>query len=72
MKKSPASVLSLTERAAQLPAPQPGQRVTIPFELAPYWLQLHQREITRFDEKRFLYLGQRTTSSPAQETHETS
>ncbi len=62
------ATLSLDERVAQLPPPQPGQVVSIPLELAPYWLKYHHQQLTSFDERRFLYKGQRHTlhSSEAQ------
>lgn len=53
--------LTQEERVAQLPPPQPGKVVSIPLELAPYWLKYHRQEITSFDERRFLYTGQRLT-----------
>jgi len=49
---------TLAERAAQLPAPQPGKAVTIPLELLPDWLKLHKREIISFDARRGLLKGQ--------------
>ena len=67
--KKPAP-LSLMERVAQLPPPQPGKQVSIPIELFPAWLKAHNREIVRFDEKRFIHLGQQIM--PLRETHEKS
>ncbi len=58
MNNKPSTALTLAARAAQLPPPQPGKVVTIPLELAPYWLKLHNREIVSFDERRFVYKGQ--------------
>lgn len=51
--KSPR--LSLEERVAQLPAPQPGKLASLPLELAPFWLKYHNREVTGFDTHRFIY-----------------
>ncbi len=63
---------SLAERVARLPAPQPGKVVSIPLELAPYWLKHHHREIAWFDERRVLFHGHRCGPvSEKEETHET-
>lgn len=56
--KPPVAPLTLEQRVAHLPAPQPGKLVTISLELAPYWLKLHHREVTGFDEKTFVHTGQ--------------
>ncbi len=68
MKPSVAK-LTLAERAAQLPPPQPGKSITIPLELAPAWLKLHHREIIGFDAQRFLYLGHRAPNKGHEENH---